>query len=296
MRQLPDSANIVIPSDLASDLFAATEALPDYENRDFYEQDLQRQVYEHIRQSCRDGFHWVLAELQQRLRQTPFCAVVKGLQFDDGHYLLVALNRAFGTLVARPYDPITPRAQLIHHIQPGTDKTASSGTQKLSERLHTDGAERPVPFRYLSMQCVRPDAQGGGHSRLLDIDALRETVIEEGGLDLLRCLQEQPVPWKIGDYLGGGVTWLPVLKSGILRWRRYTIDDALANPEIKLPKEVIKALDMLGEIIASTDRVIDFFLEAQDCVMIDNWRCLHGRTPIPSASTDRLMLRAWVQT
>ncbi len=293
--RLPDTAVISVSSSLASDLNAAAATLPDYENYEYYDEDLQYRVFDHIRQGCKDGFGWLTESIRTRIQLAPYCVVVKGLSFDHGYALLVALNRAFGRLVARHYDQTTPRAQLIHHIQPGTDKIAGSGKLKLSEFLHVDGAERPIPFRYLSMLCIRPDAHGGGRSALLDIDAVRKLVSESDDRSLLHFVQEQQVPWLLGDYVGGGVAWSPILQPDKLRWRRYTIDDALELPDVSLSDMMLRQLDAFEALVANAEDKIEFSMGAQELLIIDNWRCLHARTPIPNVNTDRLMLRVWVE-
>ncbi len=192
--QLPETAIVSVPNSLAGDLITAANALPVYQNQQFYDEQLQLLVSNDIRQACIDGYDQLIATIKQKLGHAPYCVVVKGLQFDDSHKLLVAINRALGKLVARPYDPSTPRAQLIHHIQPVSDKNSPSGKQKYSEYMHTDGAERIQPIRYLAMQCVRPDAKGGGRSLLLGIDDLRELIRQQQDPELLHFAEQQAVP------------------------------------------------------------------------------------------------------
>jgi hypothetical protein len=37
-------------------------------------------------------------------RSWPYCALIRGLDFRSGNKVFVAINRAFGELVARPYE------------------------------------------------------------------------------------------------------------------------------------------------------------------------------------------------
>jgi hypothetical protein len=116
---LSEISRVEVSSDLALELLAAAEALPLYGNEEFYSPALQLDVSDQIRRTCPAGFAWLVGAIKKRLAERPYCVLVQGLQFDEGNRLFVALNRAFGVLVARPYEK--PRAQLVHYIEPATD-------------------------------------------------------------------------------------------------------------------------------------------------------------------------------
>ena len=200
---LPDGATIQVPSPLADALLRAAESLPLYDNQDFYSTELQASVHDHIRRASPSGFDWLIGEIKSRLAQRPYCALVQGIRYDEGNRLFVGINRAFGELVARPYEK--PRAQLVHYIQPATDRPASQGRQFETEKLHTDTADWDPPVKWISMVCVRADPDGGGRSRVLDIDTLRAEVRARLGSRMLEFLALEPVPWLLAPYRGGGV-------------------------------------------------------------------------------------------
>ena len=210
-RPLPERATIQVPSRLAYALQQVAESLPLYENQEFYSTDLQASVHDHIRQALPSDFDWLIGEIRGRLARRPYCALVQSLRFDEGNRLFVAINRAFGELVARPYEK--PRAQLVHYIQPATDRPAAQGSQFESEKLHTDTADWDPPVKFISMVCVRADPDGGGRSRVLDIETLREEVRARLGSRMLELLAIEPVPWLLAPYRGGGVSWRPVLSE-----------------------------------------------------------------------------------
>ena len=91
----------------------------------------------------------------------------------------------------------------MHYIQPATDRPASQGGQFETEKLHTDTANWDTPVKWISMVCVRPDPDGGGRSRILDIDTLREEVRARLGSRMLEFLALEPVPWLLAPYRGG---------------------------------------------------------------------------------------------
>lgn len=294
MQPLPESARIQVPSDVAEDLLRAAESLPRYENQDFYSFTLQAEVHAAIRDGAPASWSEVVGPIHERLARRPRCALVSGLRFDEGNRLFVALNRELGDLVARPYQK--PRAQLVHYIQPSTDITANVGKGFESERLHTDAADWHEPVRWLSMVCVRPDRNGGGVSRFLELEALREEAAERMDASMVECLETCPVPWQLAPYLGGGVVWDPVLGNGRLRWRRYTVDAAVRENDLELDASLVEALDAFSEVVESAASEVHFLMRANEFLLMDNQRALHARTPLAvgAEASDRLMIRSWV--
>ena len=293
LTPFPQSGKVEVPPALAADLLHAVEKLPVYDNKDFYSTDLQQSVHDHIRDSCADGFNWLVTEIRQRIARSPYCVLVSGLRFDDGNRLFVGLNRAFGELVARPYEK--PRAQLVHYIQPATDIPSARGGRE-SERLHTDTADWETPVQLISMVCVRPDPHGGGRSRVLDVDSVRAEVQQRLGSDKLKRLETEAVPWQLASYLGGGLKWRPVLSESTICWRRYTINLALDSDGAKLPEEMLQLLDSFEDVISSTPRTVEFLMREGELLFSDNWRTIHARAPIEDQSnSERLMIRSWIR-
>lgn len=278
---------------LARELLVAAEHLPRYDNRDFYSTDLQVQVRDALGARS-DGFGALIQEIRDALARWPYCALVQGLSFDEGNKVFVGLNRAFGELVARPYE--APRAQLVHYIQPATDIVSARGGHE-SERLHTDTADWEPPVELISMVCVRADPAGGGHSRVLDVDSIRTEIDEKLGAETLDRLQIEPVPWQLADYCGGGVQWRTILTDSSVCWRRYTIDMALDSTGATLSPEMLSALEDFEDVISCTPRTIDFLMREGELLFSDNRRTIHARTPISNGtSSDRLMIRSWIRT
>jgi hypothetical protein len=290
---LPDGATIQVPSPLADALQRAAESLPLYDNQDFYSTELQASVRDQIQRASPSGFDWLVGEIRSRLARRPYCALVQNIRFDTGNRLFVGINRAFGALVARPYEK--PRAQLVHYIQPATDRPASQGTQFENEKLHTDTADWDPPVKLISMVCVRADRDGGGRSRVLDIDTLRQEVQDRLGSRMLEFLAHEPVPWQLAPYRGGGVSWRAVLTEDRMCWRRYTIDMAASSLGIELSPALMSALDSLEKLVADTRGTHEFLMRENDLLVVDNHKTLHSRTPLSNPlSSDRLMIRSWI--
>ena len=132
-----------------------------------------------------------------------------------------------------------------------TDIRSSRGGHE-SERLHTDTADWETPVELISMVCVRADREGGGRSRVLDVDAVRDEVKSRLGTETLQLLETEPVPWRLADYCGGGLKWRTVLSESSICWRRYTIDLALDVDGVKVPDALLAALDAFDDVIAAT--------------------------------------------
>jgi hypothetical protein len=289
---LPETARIAIPAALARDLLEAAERLPLYKNKDYYSPDLQALVYAGVREAYPDHFDWIIDRIKERVAQWPYCVLVQGLQFDKHHRLFVALNRAFGELVGLPYQE--PRAQLVHYIQPRTDIRSMRGGLEV-ERLHTDAVDWQIPIDFISMACVRPDGGGGGRSRVLDLDAIRDEVKTHLGKDTLELLENEPVPWQLHTCWGGGLKWRPVLSESSICWRRYTINLALDVNGAKLSGEVLASLDAFEKVITASSHTMDFMMQEQELLFSDNRKQIHARTAIAAGdASDRLMIRSWI--
>lgn len=294
LAPFPETHRINVSEPLARELLHAAERLPLYDNKEFYSTALQKFVLDSVRSCNQEGFDELISSIKKRLAERPYCALVSGLRFDKGNRLFVAINRAFGELVARPYEK--PRAQLVHYIQPQTDLPSMRGGRE-SERLHTDTADWKTPVELISMVCVNADRAGGGRSRILDVDTLRAEVRENLGDHTLGLLEKKPVPWQIAPYLGAGVTWRTILTENTICWRRYTINLALTSEGATLDDEMLHALDDFEQVVTNTEGTVDFLMRESELLFSDNTRTIHARTPLSDPTTsNRLMIRSWIRT
>jgi TfdA family taurine catabolism dioxygenase TauD len=294
LSPIPHTAIVNVPSTLANELLQGAERLPLYDNKEFYSPELQVSIQDSVREANADGFDWIINTVRERVAQRPYCVLVKGLRFDEGNRLFVAINRAFGELVARPYEK--PRAQLVHYVQAATDITSPRGGHE-TERLHTDTADWDPPVELISMICVRADPGGGGRSRVLDVDAIRDEMQNNEDSRTLELLETEPVPWQLAPYWGGGLKWRPVLTKSSVCWRRYTIEAALKTENASLSDEMLGALDAFEDVISNTNQTVDFLMGESELLFSDNWRTIHARTPLSNGvASDRLMIRSWIRT
>jgi len=184
----------------------------------------------------------------------------------------------------------------VHYIQPSTDIVSTRGGHE-SERLHTDTADWETPVELISMVCVRADPAGGGRSRILDVDTIRNQVRDHLGAPTLERLETEPVPWQLAPYCGGGVRWRTVLTESSICWRRYTIDMALDTIGVTLPPDLLDSLQAFEDLVSATPHTLDFLMNEGEVLFSDNHRTIHARTPLASGTnSDRLMIRSWIRT
>jgi len=294
LAPFPETNRVKVNDSLARELLLAAEQLPLYDNKEFYSTALQKSVLDSIRSANTRAFDELVSSIKEKLSQWPYCALVNGLDFDKGNRLFVAVNRAFGELVARPYEK--PRAQLVHYIQPQTDLPSAQGGRE-SERLHTDTADWESPVELISMICVNADAAGGGRSQILDVDTVRSEVERQLGAATLALLESQPVPWQLAPYVGGGVAWRPVLTPNSIRWRRYTINLALTSEGATLEAQMTNALDEFEQLVTNANVTAEFRMREGELLFSDNTRTIHARTQLADpANSNRLMIRSWIRT
>jgi len=143
----------------------------------------------------------------------------------------------------------------------------------------------------------KADNAGGGRSRVLDLDTIRTDVAERLGEARLKLFQDEPAPWQLAPYLGGGVAWRPVLTERAVCWRRYTIDLALTREGASISEEMLRALDEFERVVTDSTGTVDFMMREGELLFSDNTRTIHARTPLadPATST-RLMIRSWIRT
>lgn len=294
MEALPESSIIKISSHDADLLLNAAENQPAHDDLAYYDPQVLLTLYRGVRNLNPVIFDKIINVIKTQIKESPYCVIVRGLRFDAEKRLYLAIARGLGNFIIPPYKE--PRARFVHQISPSSDLALKS--QVLAELLHTDGADQPEPPGYITMLCHRPDPLGGGRSRLMTCDAIRQEIETQLGRDVLVQTESEEMPWQMADYLGGYVFWRPIIQNDQLCWRKYTIEAANKNLETPLPEETFNRLDTLGSLFENSQRSIEFLLEQGDFMVADNLRTLHGRTALsnhPQAG-ERLMFRNWIHS
>jgi len=269
-------------------MYRCVSRLPAYGDKELRSTQLQGQLRAHVRDALPLEFDRLAEGMRGRLEQAPYVVHVTGLRYDERDLLFVALSSMFGDVV----DPYChSRSQLVRRLSPACDRFVS-GLGVASEALHTDGTDSPEPNDVTCLLCVRPDKNGGGRTRLLDIDTVRTKILPSVSAETVQVLTREPVPWRIADALGGDRVNAPVLTDCRLRWLR----DAVAPP---IPPSIDRALAEFEASLAASSEAIDFAMSTGSLLIMNNKRTLHARTTIADrANSERLVLRTkvWQRT
>ncbi|MBC6478981.1 MAG: TauD/TfdA family dioxygenase [Hormoscilla sp. GM7CHS1pb] len=292
MITLSKSVQLFATPKLADQLFCATQMIPQYTDAELYNTQLQLNIREKIHAIEPDMFSYLIDEVCKRLSNPPYCAYITGLKFDTYNLLFLSLIGAFGNVVD-PYKQ--PWSRLVYYIRPSTDLKIP-GWGVLNEQLHTDGTDWINPNDLTCLLCLKTDQSGGGRTQLLDINTIVYELDRWFGKETIDILSSESLPWLIATELGGGVFRCPILTSKSIRWLPYTNQIALKETQESLSTNLSKAISQIKAVIKNRNNIIDFMMEPNSLLVIDNQRCLHARTPIkhPELSV-RLMLRAKVK-
>jgi hypothetical protein len=173
----------------------------------------------------------------------------------------------------------------IQTLKPSTnEETANTYSGNFGNRsfpLHTDLAHWAIPPRFVALRCIL--GAPGVATKLLDGRSLMQLV----GIESLRRSLVQP-----RRPISNRRRLLSLLERAndrsdyILRW-----DNLFLTPASRHAEQISSmVLDYFSQA-----QTIDIYLEQPgDTLIIDNWRILHGRSPIPKHGTERRIDRTYL--
>jgi L-asparagine oxygenase len=173
----------------------------------------------------------------------------------------------------------------VHQLKPKSAKTATPNTYSGvfgygGFPLHTDLAHWRFPPRFLMLRCITGFA--AVPTLLVDGAAI---IDDENRSIFSRALVRPPRP------IDGS---MPLLRlygqqdgQGLLRWDEVFIRPASPTGEVGLRK--------FGECLARIQPVKIALATSGDTLILDNWRMLHGRSPVPPGCQGRLLDRAYLE-
>lgn len=147
--------------------------------------------------------------------------------------------------------------------------------------LHTDLAHWAIPPRYLVLRCIQGASEVG--TGLIDGNSL----IQNLGSTLLRRALVQPRrPLCNGKQLLRLLDCLDNCDTPVLRWDSIYLRPATVTSEA--------AFTLVSKHIASmaVDDVV--LLAPGDTLVVDNWRMIHRRSPVPKSAKNRHIDRVYV--
>lgn len=149
--------------------------------------------------------------------------------------------------------------------------------------LHTDLAHWAIPPRFVALRCI-----SGTLAVATAILDSREVVRSVGGERLRMALVQPRRPLKYGKHLLRLLEKPAAAESERLRW-----DPLFLKPANGFAAAVLEATR--DTIHCSQPR--RFLLsEPGDTLLFDNWRVLHGRSPVPAEALQREIARAYLES
>lgn len=201
--------------------------------------------------------------------------------------------RSIGTLV--PHNP--GQDDFVWPIRPVVSRSAlkTFSEHNQAAQLHTDSQYRPQPEHFVAMCMVQTAQCGGGASMLLDFRRVIEDLEQTAaGQALLQVLRTHKLPIGVPSIFrepgDSGYIEASILGGAVpFRYRYDTMKAGLDQVDPSQRAELAEALDRLDAVIQASPHRLEFPMENQDVLFVDNHRFLHGRKAF--TDLDRLLLR-----
>lgn len=177
-------------------------------------------------------------------------------------------------------DPV--QTLIPHPVHESSPNTYSGNFGRSNFPLHTDLAHWARPPRYLALRCIRGAPQVA--TLLLDGQALVASV----GADALRRALVQPRrPMRNGKQLLRLLERFVDSSRSLLRW-----DSLYLRPASNMAASVCEGVH---DFLSRVQPVEVTLIEPGDTLIIDNWRCLHGRSSATEDAGARRIDRVYVK-
>lgn len=243
-----------------------------------------------LRHHTPTGFTELAAELADRLVRPPYFVVLRGLTFDPNDVLFSLLTASLGT----PVRPPDPTYRVVRELRP-RESSRSQRWGVLTEWLHTDSTNWPVPHEVTLMQCRAADQAGEGNSLVLPLDAALRVAVGHFGAGVIDRLRGVALPWALDSAFGAGTTWAPALDGSGVRWQLYRLDEAVTRDGASVPVDELEFLGLLDQLWRDSDAVREFALAENDTLIINNRCTIHARRPVrDEAGSRRAMVHSKV--
>lgn len=173
--------------------------------------------------------------------------------------------------------PGVPTVQTIRPSQTDTKETSSySGNYGMGAfPLHTDMAHWYIPPPYLLLRCIEPAEQ------VFTTILSAKSIIASEGVNTYRRALFRP-----RRRLEERLTVLRLYDRGIFRW-----DKLFILPINQLATEL---QSRIAEHIETENASSVCYESAMDCILIDNWNSIHGRSAVPEFASNRVLERVFL--
>ncbi len=239
-----------------------------------------------------------LSEAHTAITEYPYAAVVSmpALAQDDDGVAEAKITEALAATYRLLAHGIAGQSRVAWPIgvnrQPGWASPRNNiAGQAGPASLHTDVPAADDPDRYIAMYCIRPCALGGGQSLVMPIDGITANL----GVDDIATLAGVPAPFATDVFATDGTYTHTVCRQPVFFYDatriRYRHEMLRAGIELEPPEPTLaQALARLQHILASPRAAMATLqLHRGQMLLLDNTRCLHGRTAF--RDTSRYLLR-----
>lgn len=156
------------------------------------------------------------------------------------------------------------------------EASSYSGNYGMGEfPLHTDMAHWYVPPPYLLLRCIQPAEQ------VYTTFSSLKNIIEAEEVNTFKRALFRP-----RRRLGGRLSVLRLYDKGIFRW------DKLFIQPINTCATELQARVMARIAQEEVDKVC--YESATDCILVHNWKVLHGRSSVPELASHRTLERVFL--
>ena len=202
---------------------------------------------------------------------------------------LVITASAMG--VASTEDNGSP-GRLVWDVRPGSASSTVRSQLPDAFPLHTDSAHLQRPHAVVGLACVEPSRDGGGLSLLVPAARLIDTLRAQDQEHQARLLQHSCFPFASVSKDGRPVHLRSILSVADrcveVRYREPLLRWGLQLSPRPLGAAYERALEVLDAVLRQPSLPIPLLLKANDFLLFDNRRMLHGRTAMGPRSSRHL--------
>jgi hypothetical protein len=194
---------------------------------------------------------------------------------------LVILASAMG-VVSTEDNGSPPR--LVWDVRPSLEPSSVRSQRPDAFPLHTDSAHLHRPHAVVGLACVQPSRDRDGLSLLATADRVRGILQAEGQEREVHRLQEPCFPFASVSESGWPVEFRPILGEAgdpvQVRYREPLLRWGLQLCPRSLDAAHRSALETLNGVFRRASLPTRLLLAANDFLLFDNRRLLHGRTAL----------------
>lgn len=223
-----------------------------------------------------------VTRIRESMAGSPWCGVLTSCPIDQDW--LLDLGSALGSPC---YDVVNNA-----YVKTMEGRKGALSTPDPEAELHTDGAQWPSVNDLTLLQCVRPDqAVAAGISIIVAWTWIDLAKLVPYALD-----GELLLPFRLGPHWGEKIIVAPAIQwhaAGVVgRYSRRALEEgATVSAEHHLSKATVtECIEQLRNAISLAPR-LETRLEAGELFVLNNRRCLHGRTNLSGSQSERLVRR-----